>query len=189
MSRALVVPGGVVVLGAVTASNVSTGHAQPEVNPGIAGGQALFTSLRGVRAGRLQLVQMRAGRLCHGSSPRDRRRRRSIMRRSFLRAQTTEVPKLRWPPPYTPPSAALHPSLAPPPPASPGTPPPPRTASAGESLPRPLAAYAEEDPVPAPPPVVAALPPQPAGRPQRLHRPRLHQVVDGRHLGADEVLL
>src|SRR5262249_21364713 len=107
MSRALVVPGGVVVLGAVTASNVSTGHAQPEVNPGIAGGQALFTSLRGVRAGRLQLVQMRAGRLCHGSSPRDRRRRRSIMRRSFLRAQTTEVPKLRWPPPYTPPSAPL----------------------------------------------------------------------------------
>src|SRR5262249_46843323 len=133
MSRALVVPGGVVVLGAVTASNVSTGHAQPEVNPGIAGGQALFTSLRGVRAGRLQLVQMRAGRLCHGSSPRDRRRRRSIMRRSFLRAQTTEVPKLRWPPPYTPPSAALHPSPSrltplphpPPPPPPPPSPPPP----------------------------------------------------------------
>src|SRR5262249_21364714 len=61
--------------------------------------------------------------------------------------------------------------------------------SAGESLPRTLAAYAEEDHVPVPHPVVAALPPQPAGRPQRLHRPRLHQVVDGRHLGADEVLL
>src|SRR5262249_8779090 len=90
-------------------------------------------------------------------------------------------------PPYTPPSAALHPSLSPPPPASPGTPPTPRTDSAGESLPRTLAAYAEQDHVPDPHPVVAAL--HPPARPHRPHHPRLHQVVDGRHPGADEVLL
>src|SRR5215831_17516498 len=69
MPRAVVVACGVVVLGAVTASDVSTGHAEPKVDPRIAGGQALFTPLGGVRAGPLQLVQMRAGGLCHRSSP------------------------------------------------------------------------------------------------------------------------
>ena len=65
----VVVARGVVVLRAVAAAQVAARDAQPKMNPLVARGQALFAPFRSIGLGCLQLVEMRAGGLCHESQP------------------------------------------------------------------------------------------------------------------------
>src|SRR5215813_9326702 len=62
---------GVVVLRAVAAAHMAAGNAQPKMYPLVPHCQALFTPFGSIGLGCLQLVEMRAGGLCHESQPTD----------------------------------------------------------------------------------------------------------------------